>query len=65
MDGWGNVLFVVYGLPPAIVLAGALIAKLVARLLDKRLGWWPALGVGVVVLVASFVAYAKYLMRTG
>lgn len=65
MDGWGGVLFVVYGLPPAIVLAGALIAKLVARLLDKRLGWWPALGIGVVVLVASFVAYAKYLMRTG
>lgn len=65
MDGWGNVLFVVYGLPPAIVLAGALIAKLVARLLDKRLGWWPALGIGVVALVASFVAYAKYLMRTG
>ncbi|WP_127475417.1 hypothetical protein [Sulfurivermis fontis] len=64
MDGWGNVLFVLYGLPPAIVLAGALMAKLVARLLDKRLGWWPALGIGVVVLVASFVAYAQYLMRT-
>jgi hypothetical protein len=64
MDGWGNVLFVLYGLPPAIVLAGALMAKLVARLLDKRLGWWPALGIGVVVLVASFEAYAQYLMRT-
>jgi hypothetical protein len=43
----------------------ALMAKLVARLLDKRLGWWPALGIGVVVLVISFVAYVKYLVRTG
>jgi len=30
MDVWGDVLFVVYGLPPAIVLGMALMAKLVA-----------------------------------
>lgn len=61
----GGVLFIVYGLPPAIVLGVAFFAKLVARLLDKRLGWWKALGIGVVALVASFVAYVKYLAQTG
>lgn len=60
----GDVLFVVYGLPPAIVLGMALMAKLVARLLGKRLGWAKALGIGVVALVASFVAYVKYLAWT-
>lgn len=65
MDVWDEVLLLVYGLPPAIVLGVALIAKLVARLLGKRLGWAKALGIGVVVLVASFVAYVKYLAWTG
>lgn len=65
MDGWGGALIIVYGLPPAIVIGVALLAKLVAQLLDKRLGWWKALGIGVVALVASFVAYGKYLVQTG
>lgn len=65
MDVWGELLFIVYGLPPAIVFVGALIARLVARRFGKRLGWWPALGIGVVVFVASFVASVMHLARTG
>lgn len=65
MDAWGQLLFVLYALPAAIIFAGAVIAKLVARWLGKRLGWWPALGIGVVALIASFVASVKYLAQTG
>lgn len=65
MDVWANFLFIVYALPPAIVFVGAWLARLVARRFGKRLGWWPALGIGVLVFVTSFVAYVKYLVRTG
>lgn len=65
MDVWDEFLLFVYGLPPAIVFAGAWIARFVTRRFGKDLGWWPALGIGVVVFVASFVAYAMYLARTG
>lgn len=65
MDVWDEVLFIIYGLPPAIVLGVALIAKLVAQLLGKRLGWAKALGIGIVALVVSFVVYVTYLARNG
>jgi|GEM_PF-6528244 len=57
MDVWSEFLFIVYGLPPAIVFAGAWLARRVAGRLGKRLGWLPALGLGVLVFVASFSAY--------
>lgn len=60
MDVWGEVLLIVYGLPPAIVIGVALIARLAARLSGKRLGWGPALAIGVVVLIVSIVAYVKF-----
>lgn len=65
MDVWDQFLLFVYGLPPAMVFAGAWIARLVARRFGKDLGWLPALGIGVLVFVASFVAYGMYLVRTG
>lgn len=65
MDAWGQVLFIVYALPPVIIFFGAVIARLVARWFGKRLGWWPALGIGVLALVAGLVAYVKYLDRIG
>lgn len=65
MDVWDQFLWFVYGLPPAIVFAGAWIARLVARRFGKSLGWLPALGIGVMVFVAIFVAFAVHLARTG
>ncbi len=65
MDVWDEFLLFVYGLPPAMVFAGAWIARLVAQRFGKDLGWLPALGIGVVVFVASFVAYATHLALTG
>lgn len=65
MDVWDEFLLFVYGLPPAIVIGAALIAKLSARLMGKTLGWGKAFGIGALTLVAGIVGLAAYLMVSG
>lgn len=65
MDVWDEFLLFVYGLPPAIVIGAALIARLVARLVGKPLGWGKAFGIGAVALVVGFAGLAAYLLVSG
>jgi len=65
MDVWDEFLLFVYGLPPAIVMGAALIARLVARLMGKTLGWGKAFGIGAVALVVGFAGLAAYLLVSG
>lgn len=65
MDVWDEFLLFVYGLPPAIVIGAALIARLAARLMGKPLGWGRAFGIGALALVAGIVGLAAYLIVSG
>ncbi|WP_127475419.1 hypothetical protein [Sulfurivermis fontis] len=65
MDVWDEFLLFVYGLPPAIVMGVALIARLFARLVGKPMGWGKAFGIGALALVVGIVGLAVYLMVSG
>jgi len=64
VDAWDEFLLFVYGLPPAIVVGFALIAKLAARLMGKPLGWGRAFAIGVATLAVGFAgAFAYWLLK--
>lgn len=65
MDAWDEFLLFVYGLPPAIVVGSALLAKLVARLVGKPLGWGKAFVIGAVAFVIGFAGMLVYWLLKG
>ncbi|MBF0219488.1 MAG: hypothetical protein HQL49_08180 [Gammaproteobacteria bacterium] len=65
MDVWDEFLLMVYGLPPAVVVGAALVAKVAAKLMDKPLGWGKAFAIGVVTLVVSFAGAVAYWLLKG
>jgi hypothetical protein len=65
VDAWDEFLLLVYGLPPAIVVGAALVAKLVARLMGKPLAWGRAFAIGVATLVIGFAGMLIHWLSKG
>lgn len=65
MDAWDEFLLLVYGLPPAIIVGTALVAKLAAGRMGKPLGWGRAFAIGVATLVIGFAGMLIHWLSKG
>ncbi len=65
VDAWDEFLLLVYGLPPAIIVGAALVAKLAAGLMRKPLGWGRAFAIGVAALVIGFAGMLIHWLSKG